>query len=244
MAFKLMLLPLRQPILQQREHEFKHKRPLKPLNEAHLRYLIKRKRLIKRSLRNLGGGKRAWWWEYYTVTTLTTTFEKGRGKTKLITPDEKYICKLCTNAKPFFRLASKLKRAATALKDHVEQKHRKYAKTEDNITKSGVPTRLQKYLKSAVEIPPFKEALVNWIVETCQPFTVTETESYKVMIKAAEYHNNIVKTDTLTTRVHDRVLAPDKDLVVLLDQTCSTIALSFDGWTSLNKLSMLAINRS
>jgi hypothetical protein len=63
-----------------------------------------------------------------------TTFEKGRGKTKVTTPDEKYICKLCTNAKPFFRLASKLKGVASALKDHVEQKHRKHAKTEDNTT--------------------------------------------------------------------------------------------------------------
>jgi hypothetical protein len=76
------------------------------------------------------------------VTTLTITFEKGRGKTKVITLNEKYICKLYTNTKPFFRLASKLKRAAIALKDYVKQKHRKYAKTKDNIIKSEVLTRL------------------------------------------------------------------------------------------------------
>jgi hypothetical protein len=62
MAFKLMFLLLRQLILQQREHEFKHKWPLKPFNKAYLRYLRKRKRLMKRSLRSLrkaselGGG--------------------------------------------------------------------------------------------------------------------------------------------------------------------------------------------
>jgi hypothetical protein len=54
-----------------------------------------------------------------------------------------------------------------------------------------------------VEIPPFKEALVNWIIETCQPFTITETESYKVIIKAAGYYNNIIKADTLTIYIYN-----------------------------------------
>jgi hypothetical protein len=74
--------------------------------------------------------------------TLITTFEKGRGKTKVTIPDEKYICKLCMNAKPFFRLVLKLKGVASALKDHVKQKYRKHAKTEDNTTQSRVLTRL------------------------------------------------------------------------------------------------------
>jgi hypothetical protein len=76
------------------------------------------------------------------MTTLTTTFKKGRGKTKVTTPDKKYIYKLYTNAKPFFRLASKLLGAATIIKDHVKRKHKKYAKIKDNISKSRGPTRL------------------------------------------------------------------------------------------------------
>jgi hypothetical protein len=101
-----------------------------------------------------GGGKRAWWWEYFTVEVLTTTFEKGRGKKKVTTPDEKYICKLCKNAKPFVRLASKLNGAASAMKDHIEGKHHKYEKTEENAGQSRQPTGLQKYLKPAEETPP------------------------------------------------------------------------------------------
>jgi hypothetical protein len=57
-------------------------------------------------------------------------------------PNKKYICKLYTNAKPFFRLALKPKRTAIALKDYVKQKHQKYVKIKDNITKSEVLTRL------------------------------------------------------------------------------------------------------
>ena len=68
-----------------------------------------------------------------------------------------------------------------------------------------------------MEIPSFKEALVNWIIETCQPFTITKTESYKVIIKAAGYYNNIIKANTFTIQVHNRVIILDKDLVILLD---------------------------
>jgi hypothetical protein len=189
-------------------------------------------------------GKRAWWWQFYTTTTLTTTFEKGRGKTKTRTPDERYDCKLCKNGRSFSRLASKLSGAASALKDHIEGKHKMYEVMEGNTLKSGLPTGLEKYLKTVENTPPFEEALVNWIVETCQPFTVTETKSYKIMMKAAGYTNNIIKAEAITRRIYDRAAIADKDLIGLLDRTCSTVALSFDGWTSLNNLSMLAINGS
>jgi hypothetical protein len=62
------------------------------------------------------------------------------------------------------------------------------------------------------------------------------------MMKAAGYHHNIVKADTLAARVYTRAGAVDKDLIKLLDRTSTTVALSFDRWTSLNHLSMLAIN--
>jgi hypothetical protein len=106
-------------------------------------------------------GKRAWWWQYYTITTLTTTFEKGRGKTKTTTPDERYNCKLCKNGRSFSRLASKLSGAASALKEHIEGKHKMYENMDGNALQSGQPTGLQKYLKTAENTPPFEEALVN-----------------------------------------------------------------------------------
>ena len=112
-------------------------------------------------------GKRAWWWQFYTTTTLTTTFEKGRGKTKTRTPDKRYNCKLCKNGRSFSHLASKLSRAASPLKDHIEGKHKIYEVMEGNTLKSGLPTGLEKYLKTVENTPPFEKALVNWIVETC-----------------------------------------------------------------------------
>lgn len=103
-------------------------------------------------------------------------------------------------------------------------------------------TALQKWAQSPTKIPPFKEAIVDWVIETCQPFVVTKSASFKTMIKAAGYTGSIVKGDAIAARVTDRVATCEKSLVNLLERTCSTVALSINGWTSLNDLSILAVN--
>ena len=62
------------------------------------------------------------------------------------------------------------------------------------------------------------------------------------MIKAAGYTRKIVKGDTIIERVQDKFKASKKDLISLLDRTCTTLAILFDGWTSTNNLLMFAIN--
>jgi hypothetical protein len=63
-------------------------------------------------------------------------------------------------------------------------------------------------------------------------------------MKVASYTNNIIKAEAITRRIYDRAVIADKDLVSLLDRTYLTVTLSFNGWTSLNDLLMLVINRS
>jgi hypothetical protein len=43
--------------------------------------------------------------------------------------------------------------------------------------------------------------MVNWIIDTCQPYTITETTKFRVMIKAAGYTGRIVKGDIIAERV-------------------------------------------
>jgi hypothetical protein len=62
------------------------------------------------------------------------------------------------------------------------------------------------------------------------------------MIKAAGYTGKIVKGDAISAQVYQKLKVCEKDLIALLDHTCSTVAISFDGWTSTNNLSMLAMN--
>jgi hypothetical protein len=62
------------------------------------------------------------------------------------------------------------------------------------------------------------------------------------MLKAAGYNSFIPKADAVTKKIKDRLAVTEKDLIDLLDRSCITVALSLDGWTSQNNLSIFAIN--
>jgi hypothetical protein len=188
-----------------------------------------------------GTRKRAWWWKFYTIKTLTTKYQKGRGKTKELVYDEKYACNICIN---FSRLASKLSGSNTALSQHIKVYHKRQQDIEESTdSHQARQTRLSRFLKGKdEELPPFEDAIVEWIINTCQPFTVSKTKKFKVMIKSAGHTRKIVKADTISSRVYKKLEVCEKDLIALLERTCSTVALSFDGWTSTNNLSMFAMN--
>jgi hypothetical protein len=84
--------------------------------------------------------------------------------------------------------------------------------------------------------------MVDWIVNTCQPFTVTEIPKFKVIIRSIGYTGKTVKGDAIADRVTQRLIVSERDLLSLLERTCITVAISFDGWTSTNNLSIFAIN--
>jgi hypothetical protein len=196
---------------------------------------------INKEKKRNGAGKRAWWWKFYTISTLSTTYKKGRGKRTTEALDEKYTCTLC---KAFHRKASNLGGSTTGLSDHIIEDYKRYENEGEAIGSNGIKqTGLQRFLKEKeAKSPEFEEAMVDWIIDTCQPYTITETTKFRVMIKAAGYTGKIVKGDTIAERVQDKFEASEKDLISLLDRTCTTLAISFDGWTSTNNLSMFAMN--
>ena len=151
--------------------------------------------------------------------------------------DEKYTCTICKN---FDRKASKLKGATSALASHIQVDHKR---SEDAIPGTErVQSGLDKFIKLKEDIPDFEDAMVEWIIDTCQPFTTSEKPKFKAMIRSTGYTGKIIGGDTITKRIHGRVEVSENDLIALLDRTCVTIAISFDGWTSTNNLSMFAIN--
>ena len=141
----------------------------------------------------------------------------------------------------FNYLSLKLSGSNTALSQHIEVYHKRQKdEAEDTTSKQ---TGLGKFLKGKdQEQPPFEDAMVEWIIDTCQPFTVTETTKFKVMIKAVGYTGKIVKGDAISAQVYQKLKVYKKNLIALLDHTYLTVAISFDGWTSTNNLSMLAMN--
>jgi len=84
--------------------------------------------------------------------------------------------------------------------------------------------------------------MVNWIIDACQAFTPTKNEKFRTMIRSTGYTKEIIRADAISNRIHDRVQATEMDIIDLLERTCSTVAISFDSWSSTNNLSIFAMN--
>jgi hypothetical protein len=94
-----------------------------------------------------------------------------------------------------------------------------------------VQSSFDKFVKAKEDIPEFEDSMVDWIVDTCQLFTTSEKEKFKVMIRSAGYTGKIVGGDTIAKRIPvlGRVEVAEKDPISLLGRTCVTITISFDG---------------
>jgi hypothetical protein len=109
-----------------------------------------------------GAGKRAWWWKHFTIKTLTTKFDKGKGKKKESVFNKEYTCSLCKN---FARKASKLRGATSALSQYIKGFYKRKEDSSSDLIKQAGLDKFVLVKKKA--IPEFKEAVIDWIVETC-----------------------------------------------------------------------------
>lgn len=185
--------------------------------------------------------RHAWFWQYYTIEVQEKKWEKGTGKRKTLVPDEVYTCNIDPKRCVFSRKASKLHGSTTALGDHIE-KHKVFKETDPQTARTNNPTTLTKWMRTPEnQLPQFETALVDWIIADCQAFVVTESDWFRRMMKAAGCEHKIPKGDTIASRVHGRVGKIEVDLTKLLQRTCSTLALSLDGWTSQNTLPILCV---
>ena len=117
----------------------------------------------------------------------------------------------------------------TALKDYIEIDHKLFESTDPKSARIVNPILLMKWIETTEDQPTFEEGLLDWIVYTCQPFIVTESMWFRRMMKAAGYTHFILKGDTITNKLHSRIAIIKTELKILLEQTCSTVALSLDG---------------
>ena len=130
----------------------------------------------------------------------------------------------------------------TTLKDYIEIDHKLFESIDPKSVRTVNPTPLMKWIETTENQPTFEEGLLDQIVYTCQLFIVIKSKQFKRMMKAASYTYFIPKGDTISNKLHSRITIIKTELKILLEQTCSTIALSLDGQTSQNSLPMLAIN--
>jgi hypothetical protein len=86
-----------------------------------------------------------------------------------------------------------------------------------------------------------EQSVINWVVDTLAPFTSVEQESFQQMFVA---HGNrcVIRTANV---VKDRIMAQYNTYIerlrAELESTCSTVSLTWDGWTSPNQVPVFAV---
>jgi hypothetical protein len=188
--------------------------------------------------------KYAWWWKYFDVKKLERMFSKGKkGHKQEQVHDELYTCNLRGNCQ-FHRYASKLHTSVSALKDHIINIHNIREETDETFARIENPTILQGWLETNDNPESFEQALLDWIVYDCQPFTVTESKWFKRMLRIGGCDLKIPGADTVKNRLTARVKDVEEKNTILFAEKSSTVAVSLDGWTSQNNYSVIAINVS
>ncbi|KAJ5121643.1 uncharacterized protein N7515_009604 [Penicillium bovifimosum] len=138
-----------------------------------------------------------------------------------------------------------------SLKQHLEQTHKLYedgprlSQDTHKLSQgghSGCQGSLSSWIARDKQLQ-FEEAVLDWIVSACQPFTCVEDSLYKDMMRAMGFQGSISSADAMLRRLYLRLDALDSRLRTLMS-SASSVALSLDGWTSPDSLSlpMLAIN--
>lgn len=172
--------------------------------------------------------KQSWIWKYYDIKMLDTTCT-AKGSKKEVR-EEEYKCK-SYNTCGYRKLKSTLCGSTTNLSTHLKEKHRITKDTNSDTAFGAPPSALAQWVKpQQEELPSFDEALVDWIVESNQAFTVVESDNFKRMLKAAGCTEKILSASTIAKRIQDRVSKIESENRELLDRTATTVSLSMDGW--------------
>ena len=105
------------------------------------------------------------------------------------------------------------------------------------LADSAVPT-LDQFVRPQVDA---EQALIQWVVQTRQPFTVVEHPAFKAIFQAVKADLPIKSADTLYNRVENKFVHGRDHLKQELGANCQTIALSLDVWTSEHQLAILGV---
>jgi len=64
---------------------------------------------------------------------------------------------------------------------------------------------MKKWLTRQEELPPFEDALIDWVIINNQAFVVVESKHFWVMLKAGGCHYKVPRADTIASRIQLRV---------------------------------------
>jgi hypothetical protein len=86
-----------------------------------------------------------------------------------------------------------------------------------------------------------EQALIRWVVQTRQPFTVVEHPAFQGIFDTADVELPVKGADTLYNRIKARFSDSRNGIKQDLAQSCHSAALSLDVWTSEHQLAIFVI---
>jgi hypothetical protein len=169
----------------------------------------------------------SWTLQHIWVTVLDTRWSRKGGPLR---NDRLLICKRCS-----WSSTDSARHGSTSnLSTHLQSRHRIKAGSVVPLAANAVGT-LDQFVRPQVDM---EQALIKWVVQTCQPFTVVKHPAFKAIFQAVKADLPIKSADTLYNRVEKKFVHGRDHLKQGLGANCRTIALSLDVWTSEHQLAI------
>lgn len=174
----------------------------------------------------------SWTQDHFWITELDTQWSK-RGR--LPQNDRLLVCKRCS-----WSSSDSSRHGTTSnLLTHLRTRHRIGPRSASTEGPARGP--LDRMLCSRQEGNSLEQTLVRWVVQTRQPFTTVEHSSFKAIFDAVAVELPLRCADTLRDRVKNEFEDYRQGLRRELAQTCDSIAIALDTWTSEHQLSIIAV---
>ncbi|KAJ5240474.1 uncharacterized protein N7469_002065 [Penicillium citrinum] len=175
----------------------------------------------------------SWTIGHFWTTELDNTWCRQGGPPK---KDRLLVCKHCNwSSRDSARYGS-----TSNLSVHLQTKHRIKSGTH-SIFLPTAEGNLDQFLELPRKQVDVGNALVQWVIQTRQPFTVVEHPAFKALIEATGAKLPIKTADTLCNRIKEAFNSTRACVKEELARSSRTLALSLDVWTSENQIAIMGI---
>jgi len=179
----------------------------------------------------------SWSWVFaHLNTTILDTFYISK-RTRKQTQDRLHQCKQCR-----FQTLNSKRQGTTNIAEHLA-KHGIYQTRV--VGSNAQPTIVDMFKRpvstsNAVPLMSLEQAIIEWIINTFQPFVAVEKPSFQRIFECIQHELPLRSGDTVRERimsqVNDRYLTLKDELELV-----SSVSLSLDAWTSPNHIPVFAI---
>jgi len=174
----------------------------------------------------------SWTLEHFWVKMLDSKWsKKGRPPKN----DRLLVCKQCN-----WSSTDSARHGTTSnLATHLHTRHRIRSGSAVPLYSPTGP--LDRFVHAPNATLSIEQALIQWVVQTRQPFTAVEHPAFKEIFKAARVDLPIKTADTLYNRVKNEFYKCRLKMKQDLARSCCTVALSLDIWTSEHQLAIFSV---